>query len=326
MCMPTGSEERRLNYQKKPSLLLSSSSFVCCDDKGEKLLPPSIASSMLTIVFIVVVLAIHEMIYRVTLNSPSVIALHPVLEVQHNRHILARHIAVDSFSCFIVAYLGYKNRHLLKKANVFTLKRNDDPTDVTGNNRDFTDCHFHRRLYQYVPEGQQVLLFFFAYQVKNMYDTIVWNDGLLFVLHHIFAGATAWFGMYPGVAGIYALFFMGLSEISTCILCLLANFDPDLGVTGLDEAFPSTRIVLATVFVVLFILCRIILWPICAYNFVKDCRLGLSRDHKVYETRAVKNTLKFMLVSVTGLTLLQILWLGEIFVMGKQEIIALMDN
>lgn len=166
---------------------------------------------------------------------------------------------------------------------------------------------------------------FLAYQIKNVHDSYVWNDGAIFIAHHIFAGLTAWFGMYPGVGSMYGLFFMGISEISTCILTLLANFDPDYGVTGLGEAFPMTKIVLGAMFAVAFIICRVIVWPVFAYHFYLDCREVLKRD-SVRETREVKFALKMMVGSCVGLTALQVIWLGEIISTAKVEITALLTN
>ncbi len=232
---------------------------------------------------------------------------HSVMEVERHRHILARHIAVDGFSCFACAVVGYRNRHELKP--LLTLQRNND---------------FHRRIHGYHPEGQRVLLFFFAYQVKNMYDTIVWEDGIVFILHHILAGATAWFGMYPGVCSLYAIFFMGISEISTSILCLLANFDQDLGIIGLDEAFPMTRLALASSFVATFIICRILLWPLFTYHFISDAKKALEKEDKDSGRPLVKFAIKLILYCLYGLSVLQVVWLVEIVATAKKEILQMM--
>lgn len=288
--------------RKIPSLLLTFDSFHCTDEKGDKgPRPPSKTSSILTVAFIVLILVLHEQIYRFLLYAFAR-DLHPVLEIERHRHILARHIAVDSFSCAVVAFISYKHRHLL--SHLLKFQRDDN---------------FHQRLHQYNPAGHQVLLFFFSYQVKNMYDTIKWNDGIIFVLHHIFAGLAAWGGMYPGVASVYSLFFMGISEISTCILCLLANFDDDFGVKGLDQAFPLTKIILAVAFVVAFVVCRILLWPLFTFHFMEDAKQALKRNGP-FETPAVKNALRMMMVACSALSVLQVIWLGEIFMIARQEI------
>lgn len=294
------------NPQHKTSLLLTSSSFHCTDEKGEKgPLPPSKASTTLTVSFLVGVLIVLEQCLRIFFDQYAK-DVHPVLEPERHRHILARHVAVDFLSCGAVAYVGFINRHNLK--SLMTLKRDDK---------------FDERIYGYSPAGHHCLLLFFSYQVKNMYDTIKWGDGIIFVLHHILAGGTAWLGMYPGVSSLYAIFFMGISEISTAVLCLLANFDDDFGVAGLDEAFPITKVLIAVFFVVLFIVCRVLLWPLFTYHFIHDTNIILKRDG-VRETTTVKNTLRVMRFSLSGLTVLQVLWLGEIIVTAKKEIEALL--
>lgn len=318
MCKTTSEIKRSYPHpQRKHSLLLTSESFHCTDEKGEKgPLPPSRTSTLLTVAFLVLALILSEQLVRFIFNSSSFINLHPIMENENNRHILSRHIAVDGLACSVVAFLGYRNRHLLNSHNLTALNRQNSEG-------------FHARMHGYTPAGHQVLVFFFAYQCKNMHDTIRWNDGIIFVLHHILAGATAWGGMYPGVASVYALFFMGISEVSTCILCLLANFDDEFGVKGLEQAFPLTKIVLALAFVVTFLICRIVLWPIFAFHFVADVRMTLKREEGVVDkhgqgpSRAARNTLKFMLVSVCGLSLLQVLWLGEIVTIAKKEIGAM---
>ena len=82
-----------------------------------------------------------------------------------------------------------------------------------------------------------------------------------FIIHHVLAGTAAWGSMYPGCGHTYALFYMGISEISTSVLVILANFDDVHGVKGLADAFPTLKIACAVAFVVAFITCRIVMWP-----------------------------------------------------------------
>ena len=303
MCLPSN-----LTLQSKTSLLLTHKSFHCCDDKGEKFpLPPSKTSSLLTTAFIVIFLFAFEHSLRFLITT-FLTDYHPVLELERHRHILARHMAVDGFSCGVCALIGYQSRHEVKP--LLKLK---------------TDSHkFHERIHGYYPAGQRVMLYLFAYQVKNMYDTIVWDDGILFVFHHILAGSAAWVGMYPGVASLYAIFYMGISEISTCILCLLANFDPELGIIGLDDAFPMTRLVLAILFIVTFIICRITLWPLTTYHFYRDAKRALEQEEKNGRPM-IKFSLKLLLAVVYLLTLMQVLWLGEIIITAKAEITEMLS-
>ena len=115
---------------------------------------------------------------------------------------------------------------------------------------------YKKRLWSYIPGAHQTLLIFVAYQVKNLYDTFIWDDGVEFIVHHVFSFIAGWGSMYPGAGHTYALFYMGVSEISTTVLVVLANFDDDLGVQGLADAFPNLRMFWAAAFAVCFVVCR----------------------------------------------------------------------
>lgn len=300
---------QKMTPQRHPRVLLTSSSFHCCDDKGEKgPLPPSQTSAFLTVAVIVLFLFASEHSLRALLAA-YFSDYHPLWELERHRHILARHCAVDGFMCACVAFTGFLHRRELTE--LLTLDRNDQ---------------FQRRIHGYNPAGHQVLLYFFAYQVKNMYDTIIWEDGLLFIAHHILAGSAAWFGMYPGVGTLYGIFFMGISEISTTILCLLANFDPDLGIIGLEDAFPGTRVALGTCFVISFVICRILLWPLFTYHFMGDAleALEVMKKEEGHGKPLVKISLQLIASCCVGLSLLQILFLGQIVVTAKEEISKLL--
>jgi len=132
------------------------------------------------VISIVIILIAHEQFYRVLIAAFGT-DLHPIMEVERNRHVLARQIGVNGFACAVIGYIGYKNRHALSE--LMTLKRDDN---------------FDKRIYGYSPVGFQILLYFFGFQVKNMYDTVIWEDGLLYIVHHLFAGVAAWLGMFPG--------------------------------------------------------------------------------------------------------------------------------
>jgi hypothetical protein len=284
-------------------LLLSLESF--SSKHGD---PPSFASCLITAAFILAFLTGTEMTFRqFFLHFQDA---HPLLEIETNRHILARHIGVDTLSCLIVFATGWWSRHVCRgviEAAFFGRGSEAMP-----------DAGHEERLYAYHPGGFRVALFFFCYQLKNLYDTIVWQDGPEFIFHHIFSLFTAWGSMVPGCGHYYTLFFFGMCEISTGVLCLLSNFDDDHGVPGLGDAMPMTKVVLGGIFVVLFIVCRCLLWPVFSRYFVNDCFLALKGDD--HRTKSRRGWLRFFLVSLTGLSILQIAWLGEIFSQGKQEL------
>jgi hypothetical protein len=234
--------------------------------------------------------------------------LHPLLEIELNRKVLARHIGVDVLGCATVAFLGVRCRHLLRAFYDDAMKgKNTIPAGA-----------YDQRLFSYVPEGQQIAHFFAIYQVKNTYDTIVFNDGPEFIFHHVLALMAAWGAMYPGCGHVYVIFFMGLSEISTAVLCLLANFDDEFGVVGLGDAFPIAKVLVGVLFVIFFILCRCIIWPFMSYHFARDCRNALKSGSPQSEER--KKWLWALMSALCGLSVLQVLWLGQIFVIAQEEI------
>jgi hypothetical protein len=67
---------------------------------------------------------------------------------------------------------------------------------------------FEKRVFRYHPGAQRLVLIFFVYQVKNMYDTLYWNDGPEFVAHHILAGMAAWVSY--GLVSVLKQFLVGL--------------------------------------------------------------------------------------------------------------------
>ena len=110
-----------------------------------------------------------------------------MLEDETNRNILARHIGVDALGCFIVAYWGWKARHIMQ-----------DMVDCVIYGKNTMPLAYENRMYKYHPESCRIILFFFFYQIKNTYDTIVWNDGPEFIAHHILSLGTAGGALIPG--------------------------------------------------------------------------------------------------------------------------------
>jgi len=316
MCKPTAPPRR------KASLLLTTESFNYDDDssgsdgkadgKGGHGPAPPMSSTFFTLSFLVGFLVGIELAIRWVLERFQ--DYHPILGVEVNRQILARHIGVDVVGCASVAIIGLRNRHII---------RDMIPGGITFGRADsMPEAGYEARLFTYHPAAQHVLLFFFAYQVKNMFDSIVWNDGIVFILHHLLSGAAAWGGMFPGSTHYYAIFFMGISEVSTAILCMLANFDDEHGVVGLGDAFPLAKVVLGVVFAVAFIICRSVLWPFVTYYFVRDARNAIKSDSP--RSRSRRGWLRLFVFSCAGLSILQVLWLGEIIMTLKEEVSKMM--
>lgn len=233
------------------------------------------------------------------------------MDLQVNRYILARHLGVDTFSCFVVATLGWKARHAAKDL-VDAAFRKPGAMPAAG---------AEGRMFNYQPAAFRIGLFFFGYQVKNLYDTIVWNDGPEFIFHHILSMSVAWGSLHPGMGHFYASFFLGVSEVSTAILCVLANFDPIHGVVGLGDAFPIPKVLIGVIFVSFFLLCRVIMWPVASYFFVRDCRIVLASGSPKLEGRV--GWIKLFMGCLVGLSVLQVAWLAQIYILAIQEFKAI---
>ena len=231
-----------------------------------------------------------------------------MLQEAVNRAILARHVGVDAGSCFVVAILGWKARHV-----------NQDMLDAVFRRQNSMPVAFENRVFKYQPECYRLTLFFFAYQIKNTYDTIYWNDGPEFIAHHVLTLATAWGALYPGSCQYYATFYFGVSEISTGVLCLLANFDDVHGVKGMADAFPLTKMAIGGLFAALFIICRVLMWSTVSFYYCRDAWNALKSGDPRLEGR--RTWLRFTFVSLSLLSLLQIIWLAEIFRIGHEELV-----
>lgn len=275
---------------------------------------PDSISTILTVSVKVLVLFAIEHIVRLVIQNYS--HIDPILNDERNRHIMARHLAVDFGSLAICGYIAIKNRHTVCGELITHMRK-------WGKSDSMSEEDTEKRVFQYHPSSQRLMVWFFAYQVKNMYDTIYWNDGIEFVIHHIFAGAAAWGGMFPGCCHFYALFYFGFSEVSTAILCLLSNFDDKYGVVGLDQVFPKTKIVLGALFVTSFIICRCIMWPFVTHYFFKDTTKALASKNPLAAGR--RNFLHLLRFCCVGLSLIQLVFVVMIIQTGKEELAKLMS-
>lgn len=230
-----------------------------------------------------------------------------MLEIDLNRRILARHVGTDWLCCMIVAVLGISSFRSVCPEFLEVAR------GVPGA---MAEGGYEARMFTYHPKAMRLVVFFWAYQLKNMYDTIVWQDGPEFIAHHVMCLAVAYGLLRHGFSLFHVPFYFGISEISTGILCLLANFEDEHGVPGLAEAFPMGKVVLGAGFAVLFIICRVFLWAFFTKYYIQDARLTLAQSSR----EEVKPWIKIFLVSLTGLTTLQIIWLGTIIYVGKTEL------
>lgn len=143
---------------------------------------PSLPSTLLTVAFYVAILFLIE--YLACKFIGRYAHLDPVLQDERNLQIISRHLGVDFLSLIVCGYIAVTNRHACREIIQHALS--------FGKSDSMHDDGFEERVFAYHPGAQRLMTLFFVYQVKNMYDTIYWNDGLVFVFHHLFAGAAAW--------------------------------------------------------------------------------------------------------------------------------------
>jgi hypothetical protein len=289
-------------------LLLSVKSYE--DERSGK--GPDAASAIVTGLFFVLFLVASEQICLRWLTANQ--DYHELLEDELHRRILARHVGVDTLACVICAALEYAGMHTYDDIWKYYIK---------GDKKAFVRANYLNRVMSYNPAGFRLCLFFTAYQIKNLYDTIIFDDGIIFIFHHVFSAITAYGCMSPKIANYYPFFFVGLSEISTAVLCLLANFDPVHGVAGLDVAFPTLKIVFAALFVVTFLICRVVVWPVLSWHFQEDMFNTIRNHGDDPRVIARKGWFYFFIISNGSLTLLQFLWLFEIFATVHREMVAM---
>mmetsp|Transcript_22051 Transcript_22051/g.32582 ORF Transcript_22051/g.32582 Transcript_22051/m.32582 type:complete len:301 (-) Transcript_22051:30-932(-) len=289
------------NVQSHPVFLLSS--------KACGASPPPVTSTVATAILFVGFLACMELSGRFCIDQMQ--SFSQVFEDETNRKILARHLFVDAFSCFMCFFLGWSNR-----AFTFRILK-----ALSGDTKALPVASAESRALAYDNRSYFLCICFLSYQLKNLYDTIAWNDGPEYIFHHVLSLCVCWMALYPGYQLQYAEFYFGISELSTAVLCILANFDDEHGVVGLGDAFPLGKVVIGAVFAVLFATFRCVIWPIVSYYYTRDALLCLKSEKKELKKRSL--VIKIFVFCLTGLSALQIIWLGVIVFIAIDEFKAI---
>lgn len=158
-----------------------------------------------------------------------------------------------------------------------------------------------------------------AYELKSLIDAVIHKDDLVYFMHHLATGLLAYIALSTGFCQKYASFFFGISEISTAAVCVVVCFDKKRGIIGLSTLYPTLEIIAGVIFALLFVVCRIIIWPYVSFYFWKDCLELLQSG-----TAVSQPVVYLFLVTNFLLTILQLAWLGEIIqgalkLFGKPE-------
>lgn len=172
------------------------------------------------------------------------------------------------------------------------------------------------RLYVYDRSFQRLSAVMFGFQAKNLVDTVVFKDGIVFVVHHIVTMTVALFALHP-YSHLYGSFFFGVSEISTTILAVLALFDGEFGVPELESDFPNLRLAIGTLFAASFVVVRCMLWPYLTFFYCKDALEILEAGDGVHSPLLVKVFMGGLII----LSIMQVIWLGEICAKVYEEVL-----
>mmetsp|Transcript_53346 Transcript_53346/g.129719 ORF Transcript_53346/g.129719 Transcript_53346/m.129719 type:complete len:88 (-) Transcript_53346:1309-1572(-) len=79
------------------------------------------------------------------------------------------------------------------------------------------------------------------------------------------------------------------------------------------------KVILGGLFAVLFIVCRVFSWSTVSYFYCKDAWNALNNGSEA-QLMNRKNWFRYTFVSLSLLSLLQIIWLAEIARVGKEEL------
>ncbi|CAM9673426.1 unnamed protein product [Chrysoparadoxa australica] len=158
------------------------------------------------------------------------------------------------------------------------------------------------RLYGVLEEAEIVGIPNLAYQVYDLAATIAIAKlcKMEMVAHHIIAVGLAYQLLRDEYCHYYAVFFLGLTELSSVPLSVVDIFKH---FRELGDKYAGLNTALRLAFAVLFLLVRCIWWPLVSVQFYQDTFESFSKG-TVHDTGVVL----FFLVSNILLTLLQWYW------------------
>lgn len=108
----------------------------------------------------------------------------------------------------------------------------------------------------------------------------------------------------------YGNFYVGMSELSTIVLCFALAFHREIGVAALPDAYPTLEFIIGASFAISFFLCRICAWLFVSYHLARDL-VSMWMHH--YESIHSLPAYVFVVIALGGMTLLQIYWLTTIY-------------
>lgn len=177
------------------------------------------------------------------------------------------------------------------------------------------EAPFLGKLYNKQPYTTFLCALQSAYEFKSFIDAFLHGDAWIFPVHHALAGSIAYFAATTGFSQCYGSFFLGISEISTTLTCILVLFDETRGIEGLSEKAPTIKLLSSVTFALLFVIFRIVLWPVVCYFFWVDA------IHAWDQYAQSKVMVVFFLTANTLLSILQLIFLKDI-ILGALKLFA----
>lgn len=180
------------------------------------------------------------------------------------------------------------------------------------------------RMGMLLPLSKTICMAQAGYELYNVIDAYLFGTWV-YVAHHLVAFACGALAVVYTYCQLYGIFFLGLSEVSTAVLCIVVLFETDQGqgVAGWNERYPVFRLAIGGVFVVLFTVFRLILWPWVSWHFWVDSLGVLAAETKDESMVSVEHpfaVVMFYLACNVALTLLQAVWGAEILKTSAQAL------
>ena len=179
------------------------------------------------------------------------------------------------------------------------------------------------RLYAHNEVAQWITVINLAYQIWDFAVSLTIPEycTMIMMSHHAAAGIVAWSGIYNDMLSYYALFFMGISEVSSIWLVSLdiAKYFV-LPPGSLWQLF--FQHVTGPLFMGTFIFYRIILWWPCSFQLLRDVQEVVSTGKAVEARGAGRVWILYLWLALNfPLGLLQLYWLTLILEEAKNVVL-----
>lgn len=177
------------------------------------------------------------------------------------------------------------------------------------------------RIYGYLPECEYMAALNLVYQIWDFLVSLTipeFRSDPVMIAHHIAAAAVCYLCLDGYLLGRYAIFYLGLSEVSSIFLVLIdfsKYFHPIPG-----SMFDYVSKVSGPMFVGCFILYRVLLWWPNSFGLLADVRYVVASGRSE-QLRPGRTWVLYLLLMINfPLGLLQLYWLTIIFAEARKMV------